>query len=231
MKQQNYTKTQIIHSFSFSSNSGFGKIFKNTTTCQKSYEQLQQFVRQVSKEVLSDKTTQQYIGADWKTVWGPVVFTNDQNSSFAVADNTMGMYYSPSNNLFIIAIAGTNAISSFGWLKEDFHVNATAIWKNISGKGMGDISQGTATGLEIYTTDNEKEQLIRASLQHIASCLETYEFIIKCHRKYNINLRKVRSYERNAQRILLSLETTKHQIPVSKNYVKEVLLQLQKQEK
>jgi hypothetical protein len=152
MSQQTYTKAQIIHSFSFASNSAFGKVFADETTCQKSYEKLQQFVRQVSKNVLSDVKTQQFIGTDWEPVWGPVVYSNDRNSSFAVADNTMGMYYSPSKKLFIIAIAGTNSISSFGWVKEDFHVNETAAWYDITKKGMGHISQGTATGLDILLT-------------------------------------------------------------------------------
>ncbi|MEM6722204.1 MAG: hypothetical protein AAF611_22950 [Bacteroidota bacterium] len=149
MTSPQYNKKQIIHSLSFASNSGFGVIFEDTVTCQRSYEQLQAFVSEVSNKVLSDASTQKYIGTDWKTVWGPVVYSHDQNSSFARADNTMGVYYSPSEKLFVIAIAGTNAISSFGWMKEDFHVNETAVWNHISGKGMGDISQGTATGLDV----------------------------------------------------------------------------------
>lgn len=147
--KSSYDKSQIIHSFSFASNSAFKKVFEDETTCQKSYDKLQNFVTSVSKEVLTNKNTQKFIGDDWKTVWGPVVYSHDKNSSFAVADNTMGVYYSASQKLFIIAIAGTNSISSYGWMKEDFHVNKTAVWKDITGKGMGDISQGTATGLDI----------------------------------------------------------------------------------
>lgn len=148
MKPQ-YSKQQIIHSFSFASNSAFKKVFEDETTCQKSYEKLQKFVNDASQKVLASKVVQKFIGDDWKTVWGPVVYSHDKNSSFAVADNTMGVYYSPSQKLFVVAIAGTNSISSYGWMKEDFHVNKTAVWKDITGKGKGDISQGTATGLDI----------------------------------------------------------------------------------
>lgn len=142
-------RSKIIHSLSFASNSGFGKIFEDESTSQKSYEKLQEYVTAVSNKVLSDKRTQKYIGDDWETVWGPVVYSHDKNSSFARADNTMGVYFSKKESLFVIAIAGTNSISSFGWMKEDFHVNKTAVWKDLTGKGKGDISQGTATGLVI----------------------------------------------------------------------------------
>ncbi|WP_298511956.1 hypothetical protein [uncultured Kordia sp.] len=152
-------KARIIHSLSFASNSGFGKIFKDETTCQGSYEKLQNYVTTVSDKVLSDKRTQKYIGNDWETVWGPVVYSHDKNSSYARADNTMAVYYSKTEKLFVIAIAGTNSISSFGWMKEDFHVNKTAVWKDISGKGMGDISQGTATGLNILVHTMKDRQL------------------------------------------------------------------------
>lgn len=142
-------KARIIHSLSFASNSAFGVVFPNEDTYGESHRKLQTFVKKVSNEVLSNSNTQKYIGDDWETVWGPVVYSHDQNSSYAVADNTMGVYYSKTKKLFVIAIAGTNSISSFGWMKEDFHVNKTAVWKDISGKGMGDISQGTATGLDV----------------------------------------------------------------------------------
>ncbi|MGH1383139.1 lipase family protein [Kordia sp.] len=150
-------KARIIHSLSFASNSGFGKIFEDESTCQKSYEKLQNYVTAVSNKVLSDKRTQEYIGDDWETVWGPVVYSNDQNSSFARADNTMGVYFSKAQKLFVIAIAGTNSISSFGWMKEDFDVKNTKKWRSITGSGYGSISQGTATGLHILTKEMQSD--------------------------------------------------------------------------
>ena len=85
--------------------------------------------------------------------------------------------------------------------------------------------------VEIYTTNDEKPQLIRASLRYISECLSTYDFIVKCHRQYYINTQKIRKYQRNSQRIFLSLDTTQVQIPVSKNYVKKLLYYLKKDEK
>jgi hypothetical protein len=150
-----YNKEQIIHSFSFSSNAAFNTTFEKPDDCQASYRKLQRFVTNVAKRVITDKETQKFIGDDWNIVWGPVVYSHDKNSSFARADNTMGVYYSESKNLFIIAIAGTNGISSFGWMKEDFDVMKTKSWKDITGKGYGKISKGAATGLNILTDKME----------------------------------------------------------------------------
>lgn len=85
--------------------------------------------------------------------------------------------------------------------------------------------------VEIYTSKDEKPQLIRASLRYISECLSAYDFIVKCHRQYYINTQKIRKYQRNSQRIFLSLDTTQVQIPVSKNYVKKLLSYLKKDEK
>lgn len=150
-KKPTYSKAQIIHSLSLASNTAFGKVFEDESTCQKSYDKLQSFVKEVSQKVLENDHIGGLIGKDWKTVWGPVVYSHDKNSSFAKADNTMGVYYSELQNLFVIAIAGTNSISSYGWTQEDFHVNKTAVWKDITGNknSKGDISQGTATGLDV----------------------------------------------------------------------------------
>ena len=81
------------------------------------------------------------------------MYSHDKNSSIARADNTMGVYYSKEKNLFVVAVAGTNAISSFGWMKEDFDVNNKVEWQSITGHGKGSISRGTATGLDILTKE------------------------------------------------------------------------------
>lgn len=149
--QPTYSKQQIIHSLSLASNSAYGLSFPNNQDCGKSFEQLQGFVSGLATALLAQKEIKKLIGDDWKEVWGPVVYATDENSSAAIADNTMGVYYSPQLNLFVIAIAGTNPISYFGWMHEDFDVNKTVSWKSITGKGKGAIAQGTARGLEILT--------------------------------------------------------------------------------
>jgi len=82
--------------------------------------------------------------------------------------------------------------------------------------------------VEIYTTNAKKSQLLRASLRFIAARLEPYPFLVQCHRKYYINIHKIRAHKGNSQRILLTLETTTGEIPVSKSYVKKMLSYLKK---
>jgi len=82
--------------------------------------------------------------------------------------------------------------------------------------------------VEIYTIGNKKPQLLRASLHFIAARLELYNFIIKCHRQYYVNINKIDSHKGNSQRIILTLEDTKDEVPVSKSYTKTVISSLQK---
>lgn len=82
--------------------------------------------------------------------------------------------------------------------------------------------------VEIYATGDKKAQLLRATLSFIAQRLSGYTFLVKCHRQYYINIEKVTSYKGNSQRILLSLETAKEEIPVSKSFVKKILSYIKK---
>ena len=74
------------------------------------------FRRRVSEILSADPTIQGFIGADWTPVWGPIVWANPaQQGPNYIADNTLACYYSPSQKLFVIAIAGTNPGSLFDW--------------------------------------------------------------------------------------------------------------------
>jgi hypothetical protein len=77
--------------------------------------------------------------------------------------------------------------------------------------------------VEIFSIGDKKPQLLRASLRLIAKRLEAYDFIVKCHRQYYINIHKVASYKGNSQRLLLHLENSKNTVPVSKSYTKIIL--------
>ncbi|MFO0591167.1 MAG: hypothetical protein U0441_26715 [Polyangiaceae bacterium] len=142
-----YSTTQIIHSFSFSVNSAGSLSFDNSSG--EGFSTMQAYVTKVADGVLADPTIQGLIGSDWQLVWGPVVFSNDTSGASVVADNTMACYYSPSNNLLVIPVAGTNPSSMFDWLSEDFSVRSLVSWSSITGAGSGNVSQGTATGLQI----------------------------------------------------------------------------------
>ncbi|EDP95950.1 hypothetical protein KAOT1_07273 [Kordia algicida OT-1] len=84
--------------------------------------------------------------------------------------------------------------------------------------------------VEIYSTGHKKSKLFRAPLRFVATRLEAYDFIIKCHRQYCINIHKVATYKGNSQRLLLTFKALKEQIPVSKSYTKKILSYIQNEE-
>lgn len=158
-----YTKIQQIHSLSVLSNAAFGYKFTD-------FQQMQTFVNTVVQQTLADKKVQQCLGSNWQPVWGPIVFCNNPNAAQVVADNTMMLHYSPSQNLFVIAIAGTNIYSMYGWFEEDLKVNKTVAWKDIIGHRVSildnsaAVSEGTAIGLNqlLKMTDKHGKTMIQA---------------------------------------------------------------------
>ncbi|XZF14809.1 lipase family protein [Chitinophagaceae bacterium MMS25-I14] len=164
-----YSLEQQIHSLSSLSNPAFGITF---TQAQGGLSGLQNYVNTVVSQSLADATIQSCIGTDWTTAWGPVVYCSNPGSDSVIADNTMILFYSPSQNLLVLGIAGTNADSMYDWFKEDFSVNTRVSWKSIVGDSVHfplslftpTISGGTATGLNILLgmTDSSKTTLASA---------------------------------------------------------------------
>jgi hypothetical protein len=144
-----YSIEQQIHSLSLLSNAAFGVTSFNTIT------DLQGFVAKVITASLNDTTIQGFIGNDWQVIWGPVIWSHNPIAIPAIADNTMVLFYSPSQNQFVVAIAGTNIDSVYGWLTEDFGVHTNVTWQSILGNELtlpsqyadAAISQGAADGL------------------------------------------------------------------------------------
>ncbi|GEM_PF-1587476 len=87
----------------------------------------------------------------WKLVWGPAIYVSFDRITPYVADNViyiareMDASGNPGPNYFI-GIAGTNPISWYGWLNEDFAVKATYPWSGRPDNGY--IAKGTETGLQ-----------------------------------------------------------------------------------
>ena len=111
-----------------------------------------------TKSNLKDVNATGLIG-QWNLEWGPVVYShssNQDNSNKVVADNTMFLVNNraspsaPYGDTFILAIAGTNPNSSFGWLTEDFYVSSTVAWNSISPSEntSAQISEGTSIGIQ-----------------------------------------------------------------------------------
>lgn len=141
-----YTTEEQIHSLSSMSNAAFDLQESSVAT-------LQSLATEIVTNALSDTIIQGCIGT-WDLVWGPVVFSNNPNAEKVVADNTMLLLYSSDLNLFTVAIAGTNAVSMYGWFQEDFGVNSLVQWESIVNKDVNkflftpSIAAGTSLGLQ-----------------------------------------------------------------------------------
>ncbi|MFK7746933.1 MAG: hypothetical protein AB8B65_00950 [Kordia sp.] len=143
-----------IYSLSFSVNSASGLSWTQDD-CKSGMIEMQKYVTTVAHDVLT-KTTP--IIGDWKGIWGPIVYANDTTATSIHADNTMAMYYNESENVIVIAIAGTNVNSPYGWLVEDFSVHKTVSWELVTGiPNSGNISTGTHIGLNILLNMTNKE--------------------------------------------------------------------------
>ena len=95
------------------------------------------------------------IGQDWRLVWGPSVY--ELPGSDLKADNTAFVVYSPSQDTYVLAIAGTNPTAALDWINEDFEVGPTEMvdWPynantppvRVSAAARPQISLGTAKGI------------------------------------------------------------------------------------
>lgn len=95
---------------------------------------------------LTDPRVTAYIG-NWQIAWGPVIFENSGTAGPSdVADNTAAVFKGTDggNPVYVVAIAGTNFISAYGWLDEDA-VGPTPV----PFSGAAWIAAGTHRGLEV----------------------------------------------------------------------------------
>lgn len=75
----------------------------------------------------------------------------------------------------------------------------------------------------VFQTGNKiSQKLLRGTLQRSVEQID-HPFIIRCHRSYIVNLRKVVAVEGNAKGYELSLRGLEKTIPVSRSYKKAVL--------
>jgi hypothetical protein len=146
MATPTYPIEQQVAAFTFSVDSAADLSFA-------SLADMQDYVTKISNVNLADTVIQGMLGSDWTPVWGPVVWINPaQQGTSLTADNTMACYYSPSQNLFVIPVAGTNPTSMFDWEREDFDISSMVAWNTISpgsGSSSGYISTGSSDGMNI----------------------------------------------------------------------------------
>lgn len=72
----------------------------------------------------------------------------------------------------------------------------------------------------VFTGDQGKPTLIRSSLTRIENQLHEYPYLLRCHRAYMVNIRKVREVTGNAQGLRLHMQGVGETLPVARSYVK-----------
>ncbi len=128
-----------------------------------SEEELRQNTLKINDLLQHNADVRAYLGTDWQVVWGPAISNSIKKSSTSkvdsfVTDNTMyvarGTDLATGKPLYVVAIAGTNAVSRKGALFEDFNVFNEKEWgtqKAWGSPNSGKISAGSALGLSILT--------------------------------------------------------------------------------
>lgn len=148
-----YDFTQQVFSLNWLSNINVSR--------RDTYENQQAFAQRKIAEVLKDSEVVECIG-EWEVVWGPVVYMHgvsaDNPNPTGVVGNLMYVARSKiddGNPLYVVAIAGINPDSWYGWFVEDFQVAQTVPWPyhKIPYRPFMQprISKGTSQGLEILS--------------------------------------------------------------------------------
>ncbi|CAI2768721.1 lipase family protein [Flavobacterium collinsii] len=161
-------KHQVISILSALSNCNQG-IVGNTE------KELQDHLYEQVTSALKNETIKAYIG-DWDIVWGPCTQNSKQIDKKLkiefITDNAMFVAKGQdpddeTKTLYVISISGTNLISKFGWLDEDFRV-ATKLMKNWETIPNAKIARGSYDGLSILKNlKNDKNQDIITFLSQL----------------------------------------------------------------
>lgn len=77
--------------------------------------------------------------------------------------------------------------------------------------------------VEIKIKNQTGNILIRAPLHFVAEKLNSYPYIIQCHRQYYVNINHIVNRSKNSGQMMLVLHETDYEIPVSKRYKKIIL--------
>jgi hypothetical protein len=121
-------------------------------------QQLQAHADSGIANLVANPTLDSLVG-NWEVVWGPVCYTeNTAAADTCVSDNILVVFKglnpsSPGDTMFVVAIAATNAVSSYDWVTEDLNVDSMALWpavppagsNNFATFGAPTISGDTAT--------------------------------------------------------------------------------------
>lgn len=151
-----YNYQQQVYSLSQTANISFNKRFPTL-------QALQDYVTNTMTGLLANPAAQDLIG-DWDIIWGPYTWCHyaskhgdtDSSGDKYYSDNTMFLAYNAANNQYILSVAGTNAISWYGWIVEDFSTIRTEPWSKLvpnTTATHAKISEGTYKGINILLND------------------------------------------------------------------------------
>jgi hypothetical protein len=135
----------------------------NQKSYANSWQELQDQANTRIEEGLKDLVLTPFVG-NWELVWGPCLENsqlgknNKEHANQWITNNTMYVAKTqdpetPSKTIYVVAIAGTNAVSSFGWLTEDAKVEKMVAWGNVPN---AKISDGSNIGLNILLDMKDK---------------------------------------------------------------------------
>ncbi|GAB4022199.1 lipase family protein [Spirosoma koreense] len=114
--------------------------------------ELQQNTLKINQLLQTNADAQAFLGTDWQVVWGPALSNSKRKSATSpvdsfVTDNAMyvarGTDLATGKPLYVVAIAGTNAVSRNGALFQDLNVVEEKDWPTLGG---GKISAGSLLG-------------------------------------------------------------------------------------
>lgn len=68
----------------------------------------------------------------------------------------------------------------------------------------------------------EKHKLLRSTIKQMEEMMQDFNYFVRCHRAYIVNINHIRNISGNAQGYRLSLGSGIQEIPVSRTYLKEL---------
>jgi hypothetical protein len=150
-----YNAEQILFSLSMFSN--YASMTRGDS------DSLTRLLTEDLNKIFPNDTVIHFIG-QWEIVWGPVVYVPDgiqqqqANASYIVEYKGPQPNSGPPIPRYVIATAGTNPYSFFGWFVEDFEVVNQVDWPWAQPAGMNPkIAEGTSKGMKIITETMEFE--------------------------------------------------------------------------
>ena len=85
-------------------------------------------------------------------------------------------------------------------------------------------SMGNYATLYFMEDDQLKKEIIRTTMKKIEDDFLENKKIIRCHKSYFVNLNKIKTTSGNARALYLHINELDFQIPVSRNFSKEIVL-------